>query len=699
MLGLCPAVQSFSGLNPKDVVVIDLRKPLHVTFAASGIPLHVRTRISESFRSAGLKVKASDIVPKDTPPTSVISLARLPPDRALTSLERYQLEVAPTGIRLEGVGEEGLFRGAQTLLQMLIMAWTDRDNVSTLKPCKIRDWPSIRRRAAMFDWSHSRIPTDAHLRGSMDIFAILKINELHIHYEAREESSSPAIQEALAYVDLLAKNRYIRVIIVPGPTSGSVPPEQTWLKDTSHLFPSPTIEYQCIGHLSPEDQPTVKLHNSILLPKRIHSWEPAGITTMVCGYDGDFDFETVCRALKSVEGQFYVCPGTSTWCSISGRLENATENMIVAVRSAMAFGATGFVVHNWMDFQPPLFSFIPVLVGANLSWNASLVGGAIAEIFGPENLAQQINLFLCRHVPGLGDASLALADTCTVPRVTLVNSSVLYWSLFATESVMDHPHVKIRHTKGVLGKTKQSMFKTLKAQQFQARIDVISSIMDRFAQQFDQDENPMLFGSQFTYAARFLSFLSELWIVRIKAGLTTPLRKLPAASRFELAKKLRPTIAHYEGLMRALYRGNVVTPTRHLQAMLDQLQHGISQNFEAPREHHVQFKVPGDTPEVLAHDPHQMSLVEIVPKEETSLSSSYKEQPKAEVKKSTPWRKHEPAPKVEPKKEEPQPTLPKKDEEIVASIFKEDKMRLAHLCTDMQRFWTEYQSRKEQSGV
>ena len=70
---------------------------------------------------------------------------------------------------------------------------------------------------------------------------------------------------------------------------------------------------------------------------------------------------------------FWVCPGTSSWNSLVGRLANARANLRDAAEVGRVQGATGYLLTDWGDnghLQPPSVSFAPLLDAAGLAWNA-----------------------------------------------------------------------------------------------------------------------------------------------------------------------------------------------------------------------------------------------------------------------------------------------------------------------------------------
>lgn len=68
---------------------------------------------------------------------------------------------------------------------------------------------------------------------------------------------------------------------------------------------------------------------------------------------------------------FLVAPGTSTWSSLIGRLDNAYGNLDDAADSARRAGAQGVLITEWGDgghLQPPSAGFPPIAYGAAQAW-------------------------------------------------------------------------------------------------------------------------------------------------------------------------------------------------------------------------------------------------------------------------------------------------------------------------------------------
>ncbi len=91
------------------------------------------------------------------------------------------------------------------------------------------------------------------------------------------------------------------------------------------------------------------------------------------GYESNHPFKTECEQLAAQNIPFYVCPGTSSWNSIIGRISNARTNLSNAARNGLRYGAEGYLITDWGDqghHQYLPFSYPGFLIGACQSWNS-----------------------------------------------------------------------------------------------------------------------------------------------------------------------------------------------------------------------------------------------------------------------------------------------------------------------------------------
>jgi hypothetical protein len=89
------------------------------------------------------------------------------------------------------------------------------------------------------------------------------------------------------------------------------------------------------------------------------------------GYEADHPFEIETRAFRDAGVPFYVCPGTSSWCSISGRTDNAIGNLQNAAVNGLKHGAIGYLITDWGDhghLQYLPVSYLALAAGAAYSW-------------------------------------------------------------------------------------------------------------------------------------------------------------------------------------------------------------------------------------------------------------------------------------------------------------------------------------------
>ncbi len=100
---------------------------------------------------------------------------------------------------------------------------------------------------------------------------------------------------------------------------------------------------------------------------------PRDITLLDWGYESSYPFERHCKTLQASGLNYMVCPGTSSWTSITGRTDNMIENIEVAAKSGAEYGAKGMLLTDWGDmghWQYLPVSYAGYVAGASLSWNS-----------------------------------------------------------------------------------------------------------------------------------------------------------------------------------------------------------------------------------------------------------------------------------------------------------------------------------------
>lgn len=104
---------------------------------------------------------------------------------------------------------------------------------------------------------------------------------------------------------------------------------------------------------------------------------PKDMIALAWGYEPDSAFGAWCDLLSGAGLETWVCPGTSSWCSFTGRTSERRGNLTAAAEEGSARGAKGYLVTDWGDLghrqQWPI-SLHGLAEGANAAWNAGEAG-------------------------------------------------------------------------------------------------------------------------------------------------------------------------------------------------------------------------------------------------------------------------------------------------------------------------------------
>lgn len=98
---------------------------------------------------------------------------------------------------------------------------------------------------------------------------------------------------------------------------------------------------------------------------------PRDAIALIWGYEANEPSETDCRKFAESGIPFYVCPGTNSWNSITGRFDIMHQNLLRAATLGKKYGASGFLNTDWGDgghLQPLPTSYPAFCYGAALSW-------------------------------------------------------------------------------------------------------------------------------------------------------------------------------------------------------------------------------------------------------------------------------------------------------------------------------------------
>ena len=76
---------------------------------------------------------------------------------------------------------------------------------------------------------------------------------------------------------------------------------------------------------------------------------PADVTLLDWIYEGDANFEEHAKLLQQSKLRYCLCPGTSSWCSFTGRTDNMKKNIANAAACAVRYGGAGIITTDWGD--------------------------------------------------------------------------------------------------------------------------------------------------------------------------------------------------------------------------------------------------------------------------------------------------------------------------------------------------------------
>lgn len=158
---------------------------------------------------------------------------------------------------------------------------------------------------------------------------------------------------------------------------------------------------------------------------------PKDLIVLDWGYEGNHPFDREASALKASGLDFYVCPGTSAWRSLGGRIENMRENLAAAEAAGRHCGAKGYLLTDWGDegHWQPLAASLPGIVMAG---TFALQGAKAAHL----DLERELNVVM--DAP-LGGPLLKLGTLYLRGGALRANGSELFNILRAPHGYSRHP--------------------------------------------------------------------------------------------------------------------------------------------------------------------------------------------------------------------------------------------------------------------
>ena len=200
------------------------------------------------------------------------------------------------------------------------------------------------------------------------------------------------------------------------------------------------------------------------------------------GYQAQHPFDDHGAKFAASSIPFYVCPGTSSWCSLAGRTDNAIGNLLSAAENGLKHGATGYLNTDWGDYghwQVLPVSYLGFVAGAAYSW--------ALEANRNLDLPRVLSLYAFRDPTGsMGRVAYDLGNVYRVIGPELHNASVLF-------RVLQWPLDKV-HT----------LYKDLSGAAFHHAIDAIDQAMLPLSDAQIARPNAGLIMQEFILTARLL---------------------------------------------------------------------------------------------------------------------------------------------------------------------------------------------------
>jgi hexosaminidase len=265
--------------------------------------------------------------------------------------------------------------------------------------------------------------------------------------------------------------------------------------------------------------------------KELISALPDTVTVCEWGYDDWYPFDERAAALAAAGRRFWVCPGTSSWLTILGRVTNMRDTCTSAMDAALAHRASGFLNTDWGDFGH--LQYLPIsepgfAYGAAVSWcvdtNRDLDLAAALDAHRFDDETGELGAALVE----LGDLYLAVT-----PQVPNVSALVLH--LYFPQLHLDR------------GPTK-----SLTVDELHGVATRLDSAEARIARSRPAGGDGVLVREELRNAIALVRVLVHDGIARL--GTNGSLESIPPEQRHALAGELRPVIAEHPRLWLARNR-------------------------------------------------------------------------------------------------------------------------------------------------
>jgi len=278
---------------------------------------------------------------------------------------------------------------------------------------------------------------------------------------------------------------------------------------------------------------------------------PDGIIVLEWGYEAKHPFDENCKKYANAGVPFYVCPGTSTWETLTGRMDNSRANLLSAAINGKKHGAIGFLNTHWGDRghrEPLPVSYPAYTYGAAVSWSIE----ANKDMDLPTQLDRHV--FLDQNGV-MGKLIHDLGNTYKIPGVLITNRSILSNILLKSGE---------NFNRGAYSKlSKEKLEETIRY------VDQVMAPLEKSSMQISDAKH---IKEELVCAANLLRHSCRLGIARIEAP-EKKIANIPAAQRAELTKELDALIVESKRLWLVRNRpGGLKDSIAHLERLRESYQ-------------------------------------------------------------------------------------------------------------------------------
>lgn len=165
---------------------------------------------------------------------------------------------------------------------------------------------------------------------------------------------------------------------------------------------------------------------------------PKDVIALEWGYEAAHPFAADGKIFADAGIDFYVCPGTSSWCSIAGRSDNALANLLSAAAQGKKHRAIGYLNTDWGDhghLQYLPISYLGLARGAALAW--------CVESNRDVPIADVLNQYVFHDKAGvMGKLAYDLGNVYQLVGKPRSNRSILF-SILTTKGNLVEPEAEI----------------------------------------------------------------------------------------------------------------------------------------------------------------------------------------------------------------------------------------------------------------